>query len=298
MLITAHCFLEKAQINKPWIQFDFNDKKVTIKNVKRSDGLKKGMVLDVTQKVDVKDFMVIADPKKGFFKFFNEKSKKYSIILQDVADLVEGLLSIHHNSSVPSFKTSEININLSAETSKEKEILKDNNIIRSFGIVSRKERGKEFLVEDEIFNNVPKARDHSAAISCFSQAIRFQEIGYQEMAFLLYFRILEGYFGNGTGYIERALHQNSDELRKYLKVDDKLINALITILETVLQLPSESKNGFKGVLSDIVLLRHKLIHFDAKNPHHHYNPSLRFELGTINNTLKMVALRYLQKQLR
>jgi hypothetical protein len=298
MYIKAHCFLEKARIDKTPIFFEFAEAKVRLINTSKMGDTEEGMEIEITQKVSPEELKVSKEEmdEKGFF--IAKRLKKYRAKLQEVAFLIEGILAVKYNINVPPFNTSKIMVNVYPENEKERKMLESGEITRGFGDVFVPEKKIEFKWNNDILGDINLARRHLPALSFFAQALRSQERGDQEIAFFLFFRILEGYFGDGSGKNEECFIRNKDKLSKYLKYDEKIKNAFKKILQEILQLPSKADRGFEGLLSDLVLLRHKLTHFDAQHSDRYFSPDLRFELDIINKYLRIATLLLIREKIK
>jgi hypothetical protein len=123
-------------------------------------------------------------------------------------------------------------------------------------------------------------------ISFLAQGARSLEQKDQEVAFFLFFRIIEGYFSDGTKDIEAALLSKADELKKYIKYGPDTTSAVENILKT-LGLKSKAKDGFEGFISDIVLIRHKLTHFSVTNQERHHRAAINYDLEVLNHFLRI-----------
>ena len=117
-----------------------------------------------------------------------------------------------------------------------------------------------------------------------------------EVAFFLFFRILDGYFSFGATAVKNELLKKETELSRFIPYDPKLINSLKNIL-TSMGLPSESEKDFKGLLSDIVLIRHKLTHFSSAQAQVHHSPTIKFELVTVNTYLYNCCFNLLREKI-
>mgnify|MGYP001283788848 CR=1 FL=1 len=297
MYVKAHCFLENARIDKVPIFFNFGDTTVQITNTPKRGETDEGMEIEITQKIEPTEIQVSKDEmdEKGFF--IAQRLKKYKSKLQEVAFLIEGLLSVKYNVKVPPFNTGKVMVNVYPESEEERKMLNEGIVSRGFGDIFTPEKKIEFQWKDDVMGDINLARQHLPALSFFAQALRSQERGDQEIAFFLFFRILEGYFGDGSGHSEKSFIQNKNELSKYLKYDDRIKSAFKKILQEILKLPSKSKDNFEGLLSDIVLLRHKLTHFDANHSDRYFSPDLRFELDIINKYLRIATLLLIRNKI-
>ena len=74
-------------------------------------------------------------------------------------------------------------------------------------------------------------------------------------------------------------------------------DAFKTILVNSLSLPSRSHENYDGIIKDLVLIRHKLTHFNEENSDRHYNPNLKFELAPINFYLRKACVLILRDRI-
>ena len=287
MHVTAHCFLKKAKIDKLPIRFNFRDMEVKIdkSSIPEDDGL----ILETKQKVDVKELMIDPSEKDEKGEFIGKRLKKYKAELHELATLIEGIFSVNYMvSSMPRFETHRVTVNVFPENEEERKMIGEGKVTGGFGDITTPEKHPEFSWKDNLFGNIEKIAQHLPALSFITQAIRSQYRKDEEIAFFLYFRIIEGYFGDGTPQIEKALLQNKEELKKYLPPKEDFKNALQNILK-ILNLPSRAETNYEGIISDLVLLRHKLVHFDEANAERYFSPKLKFELSSINKHLRLAT---------
>ncbi len=290
MRITAHCFLEKARIDKTPISFEIGKTEVKINNIPKKGNSDEGMEIEIRQRVDPSELKISKEEMDEKGLFIAKRLIKYKSKLQEAAFLIEGILSVKYNVAVPPFNTSKVVVNVFAENDDEQKMIDGEEVSRGFGDIIAQRKKIEFSWKDNILGDIDLASKHLPALSFFAQAMRSQEKGDQEIAFFLFFRIFEGYFSDGSGNIERSFINNKSEISKYLKYSDEIKDAFKKVLVNLLKLPSKSEKNFEGLLSDLALLRHKLTHFDTEHSDKYFNPDLRFELDIINHYLKIATL--------
>ena len=138
-------------------------------------------------------------------------------------------------------------------------MLNNGSITRSAGYASLPDK-KSYKIDDSIFELIVPSINHLPAFSFFSQALKSLQSNDNEIAFFLFFRIIDGYFSYGASDVEKALLKKEQELKDLIPYEQKLITSLITIL-TEMGLPTKSQDNYAGLIIDIVRLRHKLTHF-------------------------------------
>jgi hypothetical protein len=84
---------------------------------------------------------------------------------------------------------------------------------------------------------------------------------------------------------------NNDKLCQNLRYHTGLENAL-----TQLNLPSKSKENFEGLVTDFVLIRHKLIHFSESRSTSHFQIAMNSELAVINSYLRIACMKLLREK--
>jgi hypothetical protein len=296
MRIKAHCYLENAKISKH-IFFTLDKTEVNVYNSKVGEN-GEGLCLEISQPVDVSELAV--EPKeeqdeKG--EFIEKRLKKYKYILQEAADVVEGTLSVNYFSSVPRFDTDRVVVNVIAENDEERKLISDGKVTGGFGNVFTGRKLPIFEINNDLFKDVDIKKNHLAALSIFAEAVRAKTSNDEERSFFLFFRILEGYLGDGTPRLEKAIKRNKKEFEAHLPFNrTELMNGLDKSL-SVLHFALKNKKGSEGVIADLVLLRHKLTHFDEKNSERHYAPEMRFELGKVNMALLEICLKLIRQKL-
>ena len=62
-------------------------------------------------------------------------------------------------------------------------------------------------------------------------------------------------------------------------------------------LPSKSETDFKGLIKDIVLIRHKLTHFSSIKVKSHHSSNIKFELLTVNGYLYNCCFNLLREKI-
>jgi len=296
MKIAVHCFAYNTRIDPPFISFEYNNMLVNLKEDKRGED-KYELTLEVILPVDVDTLR--ADPEKidELGKYLEKRMRPYKEIMEEVSHLVEGILSLKYFAASPKFETEKITANVLAENDEEAELLKSNTISRGFGDIYQDKKHYIYSEANKITELVDGARKHIPALSFLSQATRSAEENNHEVAFFLLFRIIEGYMSDGSKDIEKNLLKNEEELKKYFPPIDQLPEHLKKILDD-LNLPSKSNINFSGIISDLILIRHKLTHFSETNSSRHHNPSMLFELEKVNRYLRWTCMRILVDRIK
>ena len=296
MIAKAHCFTKNVKIDKLPISFKFGDVAVLIHEStnKKEEG---GLILEISQKVDPATLLVKPEEQDPQGKFIEKRLKPYKIKLNEVASLLEGLLSIFYLGTPPSFDTHKVMVNIEPESPEEEKMIQEERVSRGFGDVLHQEQYPLYTWSEQILPNIEVGKKHIPALSFLAQAIRSQARKDEEVAFFLYFRVIEGYLGDGSERLQDALLYRANELKKYLSDSTSLKDAFKTILVNGLSLSSHSHENYDGMIKDLVLIRHKLIHFNEEYSDRHYNPNLKFELAPINFYLRKACVLILRDKI-
>ena len=285
MKAVAHCFAKGARIQPLPINFKYRDYEVTIK-ADKSEADDDGLLLQVLREVDPTS--LIPPPKDEIDEqglFIEKRMRPYKEILTEVAHLIEGVLSISYIATPPKFDTDRIVVNIHPENAEEERMIRDGEVSGGFGNVFSQSPKPSYSWTSAVAANIPKAEGHIPALSFLTQAMRSQDRNDQEVAFFLYFRIIEGYFSDGASDVERALLRGANELSKYIRYTQKTIDASSAVLSS-LQLRSKAQVNFAGLLKDLVLIRHKMTHFSKTNAVRHHQPGLKYDLNILNQELR------------
>ena len=299
MIISVHCFAYKAAIFPKTFSFPLDSWEVSLvatgKNPK-NDLPELTMYMRRKMSTDeIELYKKKPEPGEDVELLFSARSRIYTEYLNEAAKLIEGLLTVFHHFPAPKFDTSKPTVNLYGETEEERSLLEDD-MIRGFGTVTMPEKYPEYEFSDKMLTYIAAAPPHLPALTFMSQARRSLVSADHEVAFFLYFRILDGYFADGSSRVELAFVNNQDELKKYLPYHPELIDALSTIL-TDKKLTSKSRIDFKGLIEDLVLLRHKSTHFSSTKPASFFNPKTWHEMEIVNRFLDQTCARRLEAAL-
>jgi hypothetical protein len=284
MRILIHCFAPNSQINPSRFSFSYQDWQVTIDNwMTREQKCLKLVICKILSEAEIDHFRVNSDEEKRGEEYFHNRSRPYQEILVECAHLVEGLFSIFFHAGPPKFDTSRPITNLLADDEEEQLLLEGETITRGFGFLGRMEQGP-FNMDNSITDVINKASLHIPALSFFAQATRSHLDNDNEVAFFLFFRILDGYFSDGSKDILKMLIKNKVDLEKYIPATQGLKRSLKTIL-IEMGISHKCENDYEGVLSDIVMIRHKLTHFSSTKAKHHHSPKIKLDLSNVNSQL-------------
>jgi len=291
MKIQAHCFAENASISPNSFKFKFKDYDIHLFSIEEK------LTLQLTKIASSQDIENLRRDKDVdlFGKDLESKMLPYKVALTEVAQLLEGLFSIMYVSIPPKFNTNRINVNLYSETEEEQKILDNDIVPRFFGNVSMPKKKPSYQINSALINLINPSISHIPAFSFFSQATRSLENNDNEISFFLYFRIIDGYFSEGASAVETELLKKVDELKKYLPYEDNLKSSTNIIL-TELGLTSKSHLNYEGLISDIVLIRHKLTHFSSTKAKRHHSAKMTFELFTLNSYLHQACFNLLREK--
>ena len=294
MQIEFHCFGSGAKIDPTAISFPFKDMLLSVSNDKRDND--EILMLKLSKKISPEELSVEGEIRDEQGQFIEKRMRPYKELLTEGANLIEGLFSIFYLATPPKFDTDKILVNVITENVEEEELIKSGKITGGFGNIFQQLRKPLYQVNDKVTNAGNEATEHLPALSFLAQAIRSQEQNDHEVAFFLYFRIIDGYFSDGVSDVESALLKNTTELSKYIDYVDETKNATKSILSE-LKLSSKSETNFEGLVSDIVLIRHKFTHFSKTNATRHHQTSTKFELNVLNFYLKKACVRILLDQI-
>lgn len=311
MRLEAHCFLKNATINNLPISFEFDRYKVEISHTSiPSEKKEKGLLLEIIRKVNIEEIKTDRETMEKekmpeASKKILEESRKD---LNEIAVLLEGLFSVTYAHRVgnkkielvasPPFETETVVVNIVGENSEENELLRSGKVIQGCGDIYYEKKPIQYVWSDKTLNYLQAGYLNLPFLSFFSQGLRSSHRGETEVAFFLFFKIIEGYFGNGSKDIEKALIKNKTKLQKHLKTDPFFLEALHGVLKN-LSLPSKatSVTDVEGIIKDLVLLRHKLLHFSKSEPNRYYYSQLKFNLKKVVKKLSFVCCSVLREEL-
>lgn len=296
MKIKAHCFAENASITPTKIDFLFKEYNATIFSFENKLTLEISKILTND---DLEPFSKPISHSTGDISSTEDeleaRLRPYKLVLTEVAQLFEGLFSLMYESIPPHFDTARIYVNLNSETEEELRMLNEGTISRGAGYFMMPNKNN-YKIGNALFDLITPSLDHLPAFSFFSHALRSLNSNDNEVAFFLFFRIIDGYFADGAKDVKKALLKKEAELKKFIPYEPKLITSLKIIL-TEMGLPSESETDFKGLITDIVLVRHKLTHFSSSKAKAHHSPLIKFELLTVNNYLYYCCFDLIREKL-
>lgn len=296
MKINAHCFAENASITPSKMEFEFKGYKANILSMDKKLTLQISKILTDEELLPFTEKITSLNATSEIIEDKLEaRLRPYKLVLTEAAQLFEGLFSLMYATIPPHFDTGRIYVNLYSETEEEQKKLEDGTISRGGGYVLMPE-GKNYNIDNSLYDLITPSLDHLAAFSFFSHALRSLNDNDNEVAFFLFFRILDGYFAFGVSGVEKALLKKEAELSRYIPYEPRLINSLKNIL-TEMGVPSKSETDFAGLLIDIVKVRHKLTHFSSVEAQAHHSPTIKFELVTVNTYLYNCCFNLLREKL-
>lgn len=294
MQVTAHCFTYGVKINRVAFSFPFKDMILSVSS--HTQDKEEGLMLELSKKVNSSEFSVENEVRDDKGIFIAKRMQPYKVALTEAANLIEGMFSILYLATPPKFETDKIIVNVLPETPEEEELIKSGKVTGGFGNVGHPIQRPIYQINEKFLSASTTAIEHLPALSFLAQGIRSQSENDQEIAFFLYFRIIDGYFSDGVKDVEAGLLKKSTDIAKYLNYEDEAKDAVKSILNQ-LKLSSKSHSNFEGFISDLVLIRHKLTHFSKTNADRHHRADLQFDLNIINFHLRIANTRLLLDQL-
>jgi hypothetical protein len=296
MKIVAHCFAQDASISPTKIEFPFKEYNATIFTTESKLTLQVSKILTLDEIGPfVEKVIRPGETHKVIEEKLESRLRPYKLVLTEAAQLFEGLLSLMYASIPPHFDTGRIYVNLYSETEDERQKLDEGTISRGGGYVMMSDK-RNYQIDNTIFDLIATSLNHLPAFSFFSHALRSLKSNDNEVAFFLFFRILDGYFSFGAKDVEKEFIKKEAELSKFIPYELKLINSLKAILKEM-DLTSKSENDFQGLIKDLVHIRHKLTHFSSKKSHAHHSPNIKFELLTVNTYLYKCCFNLLREKI-
>lgn len=293
MRINAHCFAENVRIENLPVRFVYKDLDVTISYNRRNQT--DGLMLHISRPLIPGELTVTVSQQDEKGDFVAKQLQPFTELLTEIAILLEGLLSIYYFASPPKFNSHELMVNIVGEDEAEQGLIDSGEISGGFGVVLSSSEPNTYEWTDDIVTALPTAVPHLPAFSFLAQAIRCQMRHDDEVAFFLFFRILDGYFADGQSQVQKYLLKQKADLEAIIPYDSELIQALANTLSQ-LNLTSKSQQGFDGLLSDLVLIRHKLIHFSERRSSSHFQIAINFELAVINSYLRLACMKLLREK--
>lgn len=296
MKIVAHCFAENASITPTKIEFQFKEYNATIFSIESKLTLQISKTLTPEEIAPFAEKVIRSGATPGVIEEkLGSRLRPYKLVLTEAAHLFEGLFSLMYASIPPHFDTGGIYVNLYSETEDEQRKLDEGTITRGGGYVSMPDK-RNYQIDNAIMDLIDPSLNHLPAFSFFSHALRSLKSNDNEVAFFLFFRVLDGYFSFGARDVEKELIKKESELSRFIPYEAKLISSLKTIL-TEMGLNSKGENDFKGLIKDLVLIRHKLTHFSSTKAQTHHSPNIKFELLTVNTYLYNCCFNLLRVKL-
>lgn len=296
MKIVAHCFAENASITPTKMDFKFMSYDANILSIDNKLTLQISKTLTSDELLPFSERITSSTENADIIEDKLEaRLKPYKLVLTEAAQVFEGLFSLMYATIPPHFDTGRIYINLYSQTDEEQKKLDEGTITRGGGYVLMPEK-KNYKIDNSLYDLIEPSLNHIPAFSFFSHALRSLKSNDNEVAFFLFFRILDGYFSFGATAVKKELLKKETELSKFIPYEPKLINSVKNIL-TNMGLPSESAEDFKGLISDIVLIRHKLTHFSSVKAQAHHSPTIKFELLTVNTYLYNCCFNLLREKI-
>jgi hypothetical protein len=285
MILRAHCFAEGAEIKPAVFSFAFKEWNVSIVTYPNKEN--KMLMLEISKKLtntEIAEFKTKMDDSEDPQSFFSKRSRPLQEALTEVAQLVEGLLSIFFIGVPPKFETKIPIVNLFGENEQEINLLETDTVMRGFGFLADIKMTPVYQINDTIKDVINQAIFHLPAFSFFSQAIRSLKANDNEVAFFLFFRILDGYFSDGKKDVEKEFIKQAKELEKFLPYSSNIVHCTQSIL-VEMNVPSRSHENYHGLIKDIVNIRHKLTHFSATKSSFHQSAKIKFDLYALNVVL-------------
>ncbi len=310
MEVVVYCFLPGIRFDPLPEPFKIKDGVAWISNDHEPNrGQEKqeviGCSLSYQASAKTKDFLRVAEAPGDKrhtknFKKIGELLDKYREELSEVAIVVEGLISVSTAKPMPAFLLDHINVRLIPETERDKKLIAEEKVLHTFGDVGKNRNAVVKVVRkaDSMLDCISKAEPRISALSIYTLASRAEERFELEIAYLNFFRIIEGYFGDGTPNIDYALKAKTKEIIRLLKPDADFVQGLKSILSR-LKLSSKANlpTDEEEIVSDLVLLRHKLAHYNLSQQDRHFYSSLRIDLKSIIRYIHHVAFLLIRKDI-
>ncbi|MBK9014919.1 MAG: hypothetical protein IPM82_13045 [Saprospiraceae bacterium] len=221
--------------------------------------------------------------------------RPYKLVLTEAAQLFEGLLSLIYATTPPHFDTMRIYVNLYSQTDDEQKMLDEGTIIGGGGYVLKSDK-KNYKIDNSLYDLITPSLNHIPSFSFFFTCLKVFKSNENEVAFFLFFRFWMDIFPFGAKDVEKELIKKEKELSRFIPYEPKLINSIKKILINM-GLPSNSENDFKGLITDIVKIRHKLTHFSSVQDQAHHSPTIKFELRTVNTYLYSCCFNLLREKI-
>jgi len=282
MRLKIHCFASKAKITPQSFSLVFKGCDVVVSSYNHGEG--DYLLLEVYKTLtpeEINGFKSKDEEGQNPVEFFEVRTRQYTELITEAAQLVEGLFSIFFFCAPPKFDSGRPTANLFGETEEEWELIRTDKVSRGFGYVQESRESPSYSLDESIKDAVESSSLHLPVFSFFAQAIRSLKDNEQELAFFLFFRIIEGYFSDGKADLSRAFSKEEKNIERYLPYDDETKKAISSILREM-NLPSKCSIDYKGLLGDIVNIRHKLTHFSATNASIYHSAKIKFNLRPLN----------------
>jgi hypothetical protein len=296
MRVVAHCFAENALIIPSRFNFKFKDFDASIYSIEKQ------LTLEISKIMTPEELELFSINKQSenneegiTHERLHKKLEPYKIVLTEAAHLLEGIFSLMYQTVPPHFDTFKTYVNLYSQTDEEQKLLDEGSISRGGGYLISNGVNKYHL-DNSILELIEPSIYHLTAFSFFSTALRSLKSNDNEVAFFLFFRIIDGYFAHGAKDVEKELLKSTTDVQRFIPYDPTLISSIKTIISEM-GLPSKSEKGFDGLISDIVLIRHKLTHFSSSKSKSHHSAKIKMELLTVNNYLYNCCFHLIRERL-
>lgn len=311
MKVTVYCFLPGVIFKPLPKRFSVKDGVAWIgHDYEPNTGQKKqkivGSFLSYATDAKIEDFLRRKNGSsdkehKAEFKKIGELLNKYRGELNEVATIIEGLISVMTIKPFPAFSVENVNVRLTPENKEDKKLIAEEKVHHTFGDIGKSRETPLISVGDidSILAYSARAEDRLSALSIYTLAARAEKRFEMEIAYSNFFRIIEGYLGDGTPKVESALKKQATYLIEILKPNDKMLKSLKAILKH-LKLPSKSKSikDKENIVSDLVLLRHKLMHYNLTHRDRHFYSSLRIDLRPLVRHMHRAAFMLIREDFK
>lgn len=289
MKLQMHAYLDgKYKLEKP-VSFTLKDYIVVLNNNKFDEENVVG--LSVTRDIEFEE-LNIGGPRSE--KVIRNKIAYFENEFREVSTLVEAYLMITFNHVIGRFNLDEITINIISANKEEKdELWKEIYFQGGGGIHVINKPGLLFpeLKEKDI-HKILKLSKNIPVLALFSEGRRQHYAKNNEIAFGLFFKVIEGVFLENTKNREKQFIQKKLEIEKFLPFYQSLYDALIKLLTVNLKLKiTHRKDSYEDMLVLLVRLRDQLAHFNQDRSQHYFDFSMGSDLNIVNSFMINAILR-------
>jgi len=203
-----------------------------------------------------------------------------------ISNLLESYLMFSFNQVLGKFDEKELIINILASKSERDKLQKEGYFEGGGGVHIINPPGLSFPeISEEQIEEIRKLNKYVPILVFFGEGRRQHRNKNNEIAFGLFFKILEGIFlKKGTNNREGQFIKMAPEIKKVLPFYQTLYDALNRLLTKNLKITLEHrKDKYEDMLVMLIRLRDQLSHFNQERAIHYFDISMSQDLDIVNS---------------